>query len=274
MHTPEAIAAWGPTRRTRFSSQPVAVGLALATGPRVSALRQAACLVLFPLPPLTLARSRAAGSPAGPTTPPPEAARQHARRLPQRDQRPPPGPPRATLRALAPRVAPRRRVGGAPGRLLQRLTRTLKHECPHGLPWLPDKAPLLFCAVLNRGPTRQAGPLARRSTRASFSRAHHVRSPAVSARRLQAISAAFPLPPAEGGIAPKALRGQALGAQLRTTWQASTAGDTASAKRAQRQPAGPLCPALPGAGPVCASRLCGACGAQRARYPSATARQT
>ena len=55
-HTPEAIDAWGTTRRTRFNGQPVAICLARNKGPIVAALRQYNFLVLFPLNPLTRAR--------------------------------------------------------------------------------------------------------------------------------------------------------------------------------------------------------------------------
>ena len=55
-HTPAAINAWGTTRRTRCHGQPVALCLARTKGPLVSALRQYDLLVLFPIPPLTLAR--------------------------------------------------------------------------------------------------------------------------------------------------------------------------------------------------------------------------
>jgi transposase len=48
---------------------------------------------------------------------------------------------------------------------------------------------------------------------------------------------------------------------------------TASAQRAQRHPAFPLFQALPGAGPVLASRLLVACGEQRERYATAAALQ-
>jgi len=54
---------------------------------------------------------------------------------------------------------------------------------------------------------------------------------------------------------------------------ASEACDQASAQRAQQHPDFPLFQALPGAGPVFASRLLVACGEQRERSPSATALQ-
>jgi transposase len=104
-------------------------------------------------------------------------------------------------------------------------------------------------------------------------RAHHVRSPEVIAHRIQASKAATPLTTDDGGMAPKALLVQALVAPLRVTLQAIAAFDTAIAPRAHSHPDFPLFQALPGAGPVCASRLLVACGEQRARSPSATALQ-
>ncbi len=53
---PAALDAWGTTLRTRFNGHPVALGLALTTGPLVSALRQYALLGRCPLHPLPLAR--------------------------------------------------------------------------------------------------------------------------------------------------------------------------------------------------------------------------
>ena len=68
-HRPEAIAAWGQTRRTRCNGQPGAVCLALQHGPIVSALRASDCRVRFPLPPCTLAKDRDAFPPShGKTT--------------------------------------------------------------------------------------------------------------------------------------------------------------------------------------------------------------
>ena len=63
-HSPEAINAWVQTLRTRFHGQPVAVCLELKKGPIVSALRNYAFLVLFPVNPLTIAKSREAFTPS------------------------------------------------------------------------------------------------------------------------------------------------------------------------------------------------------------------
>jgi Transposase IS116/IS110/IS902 family len=58
-------------------------------------------------------------------------------------------------------------------------------------------------------------------------------------------------------------------AQLRVTLQAIAHFDSAIVQRAQTPPDFPRCQALPGTGPVCASRLLVAFGAQRARSASA-----
>ena len=83
--------------------------------------------------------------------------------------------------------------------------------------------------------------LARRSTLATFFRAHHVRYADVIAQRIQAIKSATPLTTDEGVIA----------------------------QRAQSHPDFPLFQALPGAGPVFAPRLLVAFGEQRDRYAAA-----
>jgi hypothetical protein len=270
-HTPAALDAWGTTLRTRFHGHPVAVGLARDQGPLGSALRTSAWLVLCPLTPLTLARSREAFPPSRATDDPPDAALPLALRLTPRHKLPPRMPQSSPMLALAPLLAHRRRGVGDTGRMPQRLTSALTPSCPHVRHGLPDKATPLFGDCLRRWPTRQAAPRPRRSTRARCVRDPPGCAPEVRARRLQARSAARPLPTDAGGIAPHALVGHARVAQRRVTWQALAAGDPASAPRAQRPRACPLCQALPGAGPVCAARLCVAFGAQRARSPAATA---
>jgi transposase len=272
-HTPEAIDAWVTTLRTRFNGQPVAVCLELDKGPLVAALRTYDFLVLCPINPLTLARYREAFPPSRAKDDPTDAELQLAVLLTHRDKLQPLHPQSPAMRALAQLVEHRRRVVGDKVRMTNRLTSTLKNYFPHVLHWFPDKDPPIFCDFLSRWPTLKAVQLARRATLESFFRDHHVRSPEVIARRLPAIRAALPLTTDEGGIAPNALLVQALVAQLRGTLQAITAFDTAIAQRAQSHPDFALFQALPGAGPVFASRLFVAFGEQRQRYPSATALQ-
>ena len=268
-HTPEAIDAWVTTRRTRFNGHPVAVCLARNKGPLVFALRTYDLLILFPLTPLTLARYREAFTPSRAKDDPTDAALQLARLLTHRDKLQPLHPQSPAMRALEQLVEPRRRVVGDTVRITHRLTSTLKNSFPHVLQWFPDKDTPIFCDVLSRWPTLKAAPLARRSTLETFFRDHHVRSADVVAQRLHAIKAATPLTTDEGVIAPHAVLVQALVTQLRVTLEAIATFDTAIAQRAQSHPDFPLFQALPGAGPVFASRLLVAFGEQRER--SATA---
>src|SRR5262249_20819818 len=152
-----------------------------------------------------------------------------------------------------------------------RLTSPLQNYGPHVLPGFQDKDPTLGCDFLRRWPPLHAAQRARRPPLETFCRTHHGRAADVIAPRIQAIQSATPFTTDAGVSAPNALVVQALVAQLRVTLQAMADCDTALAQRAQRHPAFPLFPALPGAGPVWAPRLRVACGAQRERYATAAA---
>jgi Transposase IS116/IS110/IS902 family len=270
-HRPAAIAAWGCTLRTRFNGQPVAGGLELKKGPLVSALRPYACLGLFPVHPLTLARDRAALTPSRAKDAPTDAALQGERLLTHRDKRTPRTPQSPTMRALAPLVAPRRRLGGAKVRRTHRLPRTLKNSFPHVLQCFAETETPRCCACLRHWPTLKAAQRARRSTLESVFRAHRVRSADLIANRIQALKRAIALTTEDGVIPPHALLGQARVAQLRVTLQAVAACDNALAQYAQGPPAFPWFDALPGAGAVFAPRLLVAFGDPRERDTAAEA---
>ena len=272
-HTPEAIDAWVTTLRTRFNGHLVAVCLELTKGPLVFALRKYDFLILFPINPLTLARYREAFTPSRAKDDPTDAALQLELLLTHRDKLQPLHPQSPAMRALEQLVEHRRRVVGDKVRITNRLTSTLKNYFPQVLQWFPDKDTPIFCDCLSRWPTLKAAQLARRSTLETFFRDHHVRSADVVAQRLHAIKAATPLTTDEGVIAPNALLVQALVNQLRVTLEAIETFDNAIAQRAQSHPDFPLFQALPGAGPVFASRLLVAFGAQRERSATAAALQ-
>ena len=272
-HRPEAIDTWVQSLRTRFHGPPVAVGLALNKGPIVSALRHYACLVLFPVNPLTVAKYREACTPSRAKDAPPDAELQVELLLKHRDKLTPLQPPSPAMRALTPLLEHRRRLVGDKVRLPNRLPRALKNYFPHVLQWLPEKETVLFCDFLSHWPTLKAAQLARRATREGFFRAHHVRSAEVITTRLQAIKSAMALTTDAGVSTPHAILVQALVAQLRVTLQASADFDKVIAQRAQEHPDCPLFEAVPGAGAVFAPHLLVAFGEQRERYTSAEERQ-
>jgi len=247
----------------------MAIGLERNKGPIVSALRTYDFLVLLPIKPITVARYREAFTPSRAQDDPTDAALQLALLLIHRHKLQPLTPQSPARRARAQLVEHRRRVVGDKVRLTHRLTRTLQNYFPHVLQWFQEKDTRIFCDVLSRWPTLQAAPLARRSTMATFFRDHQVCSAHVIDTRLQALKAATPLTTDEGVIAPHVLLVQTLVSQLRVTLHAMEDFATAIAQRAQHPPDCALFPALPGAGPVFASRLLVACGEQRARSASA-----
>jgi transposase len=267
--SPEEMNAWGQTLRTRCNGHPVAVCLALTTGPIVSALRHEDFLVLFPVNPRTVAKYRAAFTPSRAQDDPPDAARQVESLLKHRDTLTPLRPQSPTIRALAQLVESRQRLVGDKVRLPHRWTRALNNYFPQVLQWFPDKDTAIFCDFLSRWPTLKAAQRARRSTLAGFFRAHHVRAVAVIDIRLQALKRARALTTDDGVIPPHVLLVHALVAPLRVPLQALADFDTAMAQRAQDHPDFPVCDALPGAGAVCAPRLLVAFGEQRERFSSA-----
>jgi transposase len=268
-HRPEAIDAWVQTLRTRFSGRPVAVCLALNKGPIVSALRNYDFLVLFPVNPLTVARYREAFPPSRAKDDPTDAELQVELLLAHRDKLKPLQPQSPAMRALAQLVEQRRRLVGDKVRLTNRLTRARNNYFPQVLQWVPEKDTTIFCDFLSHWPTLKAAQLARRSTLEECFRAHHVRSAAVIATRLQAIKSAMALTTDDGVSTPNVLLVHALVAQLRVTLPAIADFDTAIAQQAQEHPDFPLFDALPGAGAVFAPRLLVACGEQRERFTSA-----
>jgi transposase len=268
-HQPEAIEAWARALQERFAGHPVAVYLELHKGPLVYALRKYKFLVLFPVNPVTLAKYREACAPSHAKDDPTDAELQLELLLKHRDKLQPLIPQSAGMRALAQRVAHRRRLVSDNVRLTNRLTATLRNYFPPALQWFNDKDTTRFCDFLTQGPTLKAAQLARRTTLERFFCAHHVRYANVIDKRIQAIKNATPLTTDEGVIVPHALLVQALVAQLRVILQASADLDHAITQRAQSHPDFPLFAALPGAGAVFAPRLLVAFGEQRERYTSA-----
>ena len=268
-HRPAVIDAWVCTVRTRFNGQPLAICLELHKGPMVSALQNYDFLVLFPVHPLTVAKSREAFPPSRAKDDPTAAERQVERLLTHRAKLTPLVPQRPTMRALAPLVEHRQRLVGDKVRLTHRLTSALKNYVPHVLQWFQDKDTALFCDFLSRWPPLKAAQLARRATLESFFRAHHGRSADVITARIEAIKHAVALTTDAGVSAPNTLLVQALVAPLRVPLHAMAACDTALAQRAHAHPDCPLFDALPGAGAVCAPRLLVAFGEHRERFTSA-----
>jgi hypothetical protein len=127
-HQPDSLDEWVRTWRTRCRGPPLALGRELHKRPLVAALRPPALLGRLPLHSRTRARARATYTPRQAQAAPTDADLQLERLRKPRDQRQPWPPQRPPMRALAPRVASRRRRVGDTVRLTPRLTRTRTHS--------------------------------------------------------------------------------------------------------------------------------------------------
>jgi hypothetical protein len=131
-------------------------------------------LVLFPVNAHTVVKYRQAFTPSRAKDDPSDVELQLERLLKPRDKRQVLTPQSVTRRALAPRVADRRRLVGDKVRLTDRLTSALKNYCPQVLSWFSDKDTTIVCDVLTQWPTLKAVHLARRAILERFFRQHHV----------------------------------------------------------------------------------------------------
>lgn len=136
--TPEPIAAWVAQLRARYGARPVAVCLEQSRGPLIYALLRYDSLMLFPVPPKTLAKYRGAFAPSRAKDDPTDAALL-PELLPTRRDRPrqwrPDGERTRTLQLL---VEHRRRLVSDRTRTSNRMTALSKAYFPQVLSWLPD----------------------------------------------------------------------------------------------------------------------------------------
>ena len=112
---------------------------------------------------------------------------------------------------------PRQRRGGAPVRVITRLTRALTHSCPQVLPWCPDKETAILGDVLRRWPTLTAAHLARRTPLEGCCRAPHGRAADEMPTRIAARKRPRARTTDDGVRAPPGLRGHGLVAPRRGT---------------------------------------------------------
>jgi transposase len=272
-HRPTVIDAWARRLRERFAGRPIAVCLELSQGPIVSALLEHDIFTIFPVNPSTLAKYRRAFTPSRAKDDPTDAAlalellRRHPEKIvPLRRES-------ANMRALRRFIEARRDLVQDRVRVTNRLTYTLKAYFPQVLDWFRDKETDVFAAFLERWPSLPDAQRARRETVVGFFHEHNVRRASVIERRLDAIKSERPLTSDLAIIEPALHIVAALLPQLRALSAGIARLDDQIAARCRALPDFRLFADLPGAGPVFTSRLLGAFGEQRDRFPDAAAFQ-
>lgn len=271
-HTPEALAEFVATLRTRFGGRPVAIGLEQARGALVYALMSYEFLVLYPINPTTAKRYRDAFAPSGAKDDPVDAHLIWELLVKHRDQLRPWTPDDAATRQLALLCEHRRDLVGQRTRFVQQLRAALKTYFPQALDWTGDDlATVMAVDFLVRWSTLEALQKAKPQTVRAFYYAHRCRRPDLVNARLAQIKAATPLTSDAAVIGAHALRAQSLARQLRPLLAAIAQYDRQIAALFATHPDAPIFASFPGSGDCLAPRLVAAFGTNRDRFPEAEA---
>ena len=266
---PEALHAWIAPLRARFPQGRIALALEQARGAVIYALMNYDFLLLYPIPPKTLARYRQAFAPSGAKSDASDAAlllelvRTHADRLRAWQ------PDDALSRQLRLLAEYRRKTVAERTRLTNRLTGLLKTYFPQALDWAGDLRSAGACEFLAAWPTLEALQRARRSSLRRFYHDHRRRSREARQPLFDAIDRARPLTQDRALVEASALMTQTLVEQLRAVIAALARLDQKLEELFAQHPDQALFDGLPGGGKALGPRLAAAFGTDRERYQSA-----
>jgi transposase len=268
-HTPETVDAWAAELARRFGGRPIAVALEQSRGSLLFMLTKYGHLVLFPVPPITLANYRKGFRPSGSKSDPSDASllvdillrhRERLRRLnPDSEQT-------RTLRFL---VEGRRKFVHDKTRYSNRLTAYLKLYFPQVLDWFSEVGSEIVGDFLERWPTLQKVQKARPQTVRNFFIQHHsCRSDSID-RRLEQIRRALPAVNDAAVTQSCSVAVAGFARVLRELRDAISSYDEQIETLTRQHPDFAIIDSLPGVGPALAPRLIAALGTQRDRYTSA-----
>src|SRR5438132_12374063 len=122
----------------------------MTKGPLVSALQLYDFLVIFPVPPATLAGYRRAFIPSGAKDDPSDAQAALDLLLRHRERLQPLRPQSTAMRMLSTLVEARRQLANSITRITNRLASTLKLYYPQVLDWFEHRNTVVFCDFLTR----------------------------------------------------------------------------------------------------------------------------
>jgi transposase len=256
-------------RRRLAAYHALAVCRALRKGPLVYALAKYDFLVLFPVHPQTVARSRRAFTPSRAKDDPSDAEVLLALLARHRDKLPRWTPASPELRALQQGVEIGRTLVGDKVRLTNRLTAALKNYSPQVVEWFAAKDPTIFCDFLTHWPPLSAVQQAPETALLTSFQIHKARFRKVNEQRLVQIRTAHPLTEAPGVLRPNQLLVSTLVQQLKVVLDGSKQVDTAIPELFAQHHDAALFLSLLGAGQQYAPRLLVAFGEDRARYARA-----
>jgi transposase len=266
---PEALHTWIAQLRARFPQGRVALALEQSRGAVIYALMNYDFLLLYPVPPQTLARYRAAFATSGAKSDPADAdlllelVRTHSDRLRAWQ------PDDALTRQLRLLVEHRRHTVADRTRLTNRLTDLLKTYFPQALEWAGDLRKAAACDFLEAWPSLQVLRGASRNDLRQFFRRHRRLAAEELEKLLDEMAQARPLTEDRALVEASALMAQTLVTQLRAVIAAVARLDQEVEQLFRQHPDQSIFNSLPGAGEALAPRLAAAFGTDRERYPSA-----
>lgn len=267
--TPEAVHAWVSQLRARFAGHPVAIALEQSRGAVIYALRSYDFLVLYPIPPHSLASYRKSFASSGAKDDPTDAELLLELICLHRDRFRPWAPDDTATRTLQLLTEYRRCCVDQRTALIERLTALLKGYFPQALEWAgaldQDAAGDFLQQWPHLGAVQQASV---EQLRAHVRRTGRRLAPDVAAWQKQ-IRAARPLTTDPAIVEPSQLMVQAAAAQVRVLNAAIAQFEQRIQAVFQDHPDRPLFEGLPGAGAALKPRLLAAFGSDRDRFQQA-----
>ena len=269
LHTPEALNDWAGSLRQRFGDRPIAVCLEQSRGPLTCALLKYSFLHLFPVHPATSARYRQAFRPSGPKSDPGDTSLLLDLLLHHRDQLRQLDPDTPQTRELQTLVEDRRGFIDHRTRFSNSLTAVLKRYFPQALELIDNIDSPMGCDLLERWPSLQDLQSARQDSLRRFFTAHHSRSEARIASRIETIRTAVPVTDDPAELSTGTLKVVQLVAVLKQFNTAIQEYDNRIEAAVAAHPETRLFQTLPGAGAALLPRLVAAFGTQRHRFDRA-----
>jgi|WetSurSiteA1Bulk_404760.scaffolds.fasta_scaffold25253_1 transposase len=268
-HKPETLHAWVSQLQARFPIGRVAIALEQSRGAVIHALMTYDFLVLYPIPPASLAAYRKALHPSGAKDDPNDARlllelvsknREHFRAWIPQDP---------LTRQLQLLTQYRRQLVDQRTALTNQLTELLKGYFPQALDWAGGLNTLQACDFLQKWPTLQAVQKTSKVRLRKFYHRHGCRNTEQIEKRLQQMAQAQPLTSDRVIIESNSLMVLAWVPQLMEVIPSISTLDQKIKTLFAQHPDSALFDSPPGAGPALAPRLLAAFGTDRSRFQTA-----
>jgi transposase len=255
--------------RMRYEGQPIAICLEQKRGPLICALCKYEFLVLYPVHPQTVSKSRQAFTPSRAKDDPTDAELQVELLQKHRDNIRAWQPASPNLRKLQALVEWRRTLIEDVGRTTNRLVDVLKGYFPQAIDCFEHRDTFVFCNFLTQWSSLSAVQQLSDEQLQQFFCDHHSRYTDCKARRIECLRNGIPLTQDCAIVESSQLMVQALVSQLRSLLISVRQFEAEIDREFNQLPDAAIFAALPHAGTNLAPRLLLAFGEDRTRYQTA-----